>query len=212
MSTLALTPWAFDWRSPRARGQVPSRIVPNVPARGPAVQEVAPDDAALVAQASAGSERAFSMLYRRHARYVAGVAYRLLGGDAELDDVVQETFCDAHAALASLNEPAGLRAWLARIAVRRVHKRLAKRRRWRWMIGEAAQGAPLVSDPAQRQRVDALYEALGTLPADLRLPWTLHHVEGETLPDVAAMCEVSLATAKRRIAEAAERLERKLQP
>ena len=78
-------------------------------------------------------------------------------------------------------------------------------------MGEVAQGAPLVSDPAERQRVDALYEALGALPADLRIPWTLHHVEGETLPEVASMCEISLATAKRRIAEAAERLERKLQ-
>jgi len=216
MSTLALTPaprggGAFDWRSPWAIGQVSSWFVPNFPARGPALQEVAPDDAALVAQAIAGSERAFSALYRRHARYVAGVVYRLLGGDAELDDVVQETFCDASAALASLKEPSGLRAWLARIAVRRVHKRLAKRRRWRWLVGEVAQGAPLVSDPAERQRVDALYEALGALPADLRIPWTLHHVEGETLPEVASMCEISLATAKRRIAEAAERLERKLQ-
>ncbi len=210
MTTLA-APLAFDWRSAWARGRLPSMVVPTVPARAPLLHEVAPDDAALVAQAIAGSERAFSALYRRHARYVAGVVYRLLGGDAELDDVVQETFCDASAALASLKDPGGLRAWLARIAVRRVHKRLAKRRRWRWLVGEAAQGAPLVSDPAERQRVDALYEALGTLPVELRIPWILHHVEGETLPDVAGMCAVSLATAKRRIAEAAERLERKLQ-
>ena len=221
MNALALSPtgaspsWAArgtgrDWRDALAWGQVRWVLVPTVPSRAPALQEVAPDDAALVAQAIAGSDRAFSMLYRRHARYVAGVVYRLLGSDGELDDVVQETFCDASAALASLKEPGGLRGWLARIAVRRVHKRLAKRRRWRWLVGEVAQMAPLVSDPAERQRVDALYEALATLPPELRIPWTLHHVEGETLPEVAAMCEISLATAKRRIADAAEKLERRL--
>src|SRR5262249_1334558 len=84
--------------------------------------EVVPDDATLIAQATGGSERAFAALYHRHARYVAGVAYRLLGHDAELDDVVQEAFSDAARALGSLKDAAGLRKWLASIAVRRVHK------------------------------------------------------------------------------------------
>jgi RNA polymerase sigma-70 factor (ECF subfamily) len=181
-----------------------------VHARAQSVHEVVPDESTLIAQAIAGNERAFAAIYRRHARYVAGVVYRLVGTDTELDDVVQETFCDAAAALATLREPGGLRPWLARIAVRRVHKRLGKRRRWRWLLGQAERVAPRVSDPRERQRVEALYEALDTVPPKLRLPWMLHTIEGETLPDVAAMCEISLATAKRRIAEAAARIERKL--
>jgi RNA polymerase sigma-70 factor (ECF subfamily) len=174
------------------------------------VHEVLPDDAALLAQAVAGSERAFAALYRRHARYVAGVAYRILGSDAELDDVVQEAFCDAARALGGLKDSAGLRAWLASITVRRIHKRLARRRRWRWLVGAAQEVAPTASDPRALGRVDALYEVLGTLPPKTRVPWTLHHIEGETLPAVARMCEVSLATAKRRIAEAEADIERKL--
>lgn len=183
--------------------------MPTGPARSKTVQDDSPDDATLVAEAAGGNDRAFALLYKRHARYVAGVVYRLLGSDAELDDVVQETFCDASAALAGLHDTSGLKAWLARIAVRRVYKRLAKRRRFRWLIGEAAHVAPKVSDPAVRERVDALYEALDSLPPDLRIPWTLHMIEGETLPDVAAICEVSLATAKRRIADADARIERR---
>jgi RNA polymerase sigma-70 factor (ECF subfamily) len=35
-----------------------------------------------------------------------------------------------------------------------------------------------------------------------RLAWTLRHIEGERLEDVAARCGCSLATAKRRIAAA----------
>jgi RNA polymerase sigma-70 factor, ECF subfamily len=189
--------------------RLPSPSVASIPVRSVA-QEDAAGDAVLVADAALGSDRAFAALYRRHARYVAGVVYRILGSDAELDDVVQETFCDASNALGSLKDPAGLRAWLARIAVRRIHKRLAKRRRWRWFVGQAEHMIPTVSDPAMRQAVDALYEALDDLPPKLRIPWTLHTLEGETLPDVASACEISLATAKRRIAQAAERIERKL--
>jgi len=174
------------------------------------LHEVAPDDATLVAQAIAGNERAFATLYRRHARYVAGVVYRLMGSDAELEDVVQEGFVDASRALSSLNDPSGFRPWLARIVVRRVHKRLARRRRWRFLMGAVKEVTPAVSDPKVRERVDALYEILGALDPKLRIPWTLHVIEGETLPDVATLCETSLATVKRRIAEASGIIERRL--
>jgi RNA polymerase sigma-70 factor (ECF subfamily) len=166
------------------------------------------DDATLVAGVIAGNEQAFTKLYRRHARYVAGVVYRLLGSDSELDDVVQETFCDALRAIEGLREPAGFRPWLARIAVRRVHKRLAKRRRWSWLKEGVSHVMPRVSDPADRQRVETLYAALDAMSPDIRIPWVLHVVEGELLEDVATMCEVSLATVKRRIAAAAELVER----
>jgi RNA polymerase sigma-70 factor (ECF subfamily) len=173
------------------------------------VQEVVPDDATLVAQALAGNERAFSQLYRRHARYAAGVVYRLMGSDAELEDVIQEGFVDASRALASLQDAADFRPWLARIVVRRVHKRLARRRRFRWLVGAVFDVAPKVSDPRDREPADTLYELLDQVAPKLRIPWMLHMIEGETLPNVASICNVSLATVKRRIAEADALIERR---
>ncbi len=166
------------------------------------LHEVVPDDALLLAQAVAGNERAFSQLYHRYARYMAAIAYRIMGSDAEVDDVVQEAFLDAHGSLASLREVGVLRAWLGRITVRRVHKRLARARRWRWLLREHHETSIVISDPALRTRVTDLYRVLDTLAPKVRIPWVLHRIEGETLPDVATMCDISLATAKRRIAEA----------
>ena len=180
------------------------RVNPRFPAAVPA------DDAALVAQACAGSERAFEAIYRRHVRYVAGVTYRLLGQDPEVDDVLQEAFLDAAGALRGLRDPGELRAWLARIAVRRVYRRLARKRRWRWLQAAVEVVTPNASDPHARQRVQDLYEALGSLPVKLRVPWTLHAVDGQTLPEVARLCDISLATAKRRVADAQGRLDRRL--
>ena len=174
------------------------------------VSAVVPDDATLIAQAAAGDDRAFALLYKRHARYVAGVVYRLAGNDADLEDVVQEAFCDAAAALRSLRDPAGLRPWLARIAVRRLYSRFRRLRRWRWLVGATRKIAPASSDPRARARVDHLYEVLDGLRLTLRTPWVLHVIEGETLPDVAQICGVSLATAKRRIAEAEAQIDRRL--
>lgn len=167
------------------------------------------DDALLVERARGGDERAFALLYRRHARYLAGVVYRMMGNDQDLDDVIQETFVDAAAQLDQIRESQKVRPWLVRVAVRKVHRKLARRRRLRWLQLEPPP-APTTTDPEHQQELRALLEALDRIPPKLRLPWVLHRVEGDTLPEVAEACEVSLATVKRRIAEADARLSRRL--
>ena len=155
---------------------------------------------------------AFEALYAKHARYVAGVVHRLMGDDGELDDIVQETFVDAIEGLSRLVDPSATRAWLVTVAVRRTRRVLARRRRRMMFAFWSADFAPRSSDPRDRAAVDDLYDALARVPEDLRIPWVLHRVEHLSLPEAAAACEVSLATVKRRIADAEERLVRRLGP
>jgi RNA polymerase sigma-70 factor (ECF subfamily) len=179
------------------------------PSRTAALAEGA-DESALLERLRADDERAFTELYLRHARYVAGVVYSLLGNDVELDDVVQETFVDAQAGLADLEEPAAIRRWLVVIAIRRVHRLLARRRLRRWYTCKLAELSPRASDPREGRRAEDLYDALDRIPAKLRVVWILVRVGAMPLQEVADVCETSLATLKRRLAEADERLERKL--
>jgi RNA polymerase sigma-70 factor (ECF subfamily) len=167
------------------------------------------DDAEILERARRGDDAAFGAFYARHARYVAGVVYRLLGSDGDLDDLVQETFVDASHGLAGLDHPEHVRSWLATITVRRVARLLERRRRWRWLGGQMGALSAKMSDPAARQPVDELYDALDRLPPDLRIPWILSRIEEEPLPEVARICGVSLATVKRKIASAEERLRRR---
>ena len=173
------------------------------------INAVPEDDATLAARAAAGDERAFTAIYRRYARYVAGVAYRLMGNDAELDDVVQETFVAASEGLSALDDGARLKHWLVTIAVRRVARRLERRRRQRWLQGMLGRTEPRAAGPEIEGEAYALYQSLAAISVDRRLPWTLHVVEGMTLPEVAEHCGVSLATVKRRIAEAGALLEKR---
>lgn len=167
----------------------------------PLLTPIPDDDATLVARAAAGDERAFTALYRRHARYVAGVAFRLLGDEAELDDVVQETFVDVHDALGSIRDGATVRAFLATITARKVARRIRRRQRQRWLASFIGLSSARSDAPAVEGEAFALYQALEAVSVDRRIPWTLHVVEGMTLPEVASACGVSLATVKRRIAE-----------
>ena len=159
------------------------------------------DDSALLERLRADDETAFTELYLRYARYVAGVVFSLLGDDGELDDVVQETFLDAQAGLADVEDPE---------AIRRVHRLLARRRLRRWYTGKLAELSPRASDPREGRHAEDLYDALDRIPAKLRIVWILARVFAMPLQEVADVCEISLATVKRRLAEGDTRLERKL--
>jgi RNA polymerase sigma-70 factor (ECF subfamily) len=164
------------------------------------------DDATVIARAIGGDVQALSTLYLRHARYVAGVVHRLIGRDGEVDDVVQETFITAAASLQNLRNPDQLRPWLATIAVRRAYRVLRKR-----ALRDALSQTLSAFGARREVEVETSEDAqrvLDRLSPKLRVPWVLHRVFDATLPEVASMCEVSLATTKRRIAEAEGLVER----
>jgi RNA polymerase sigma-70 factor, ECF subfamily len=149
-------------------------------------------------------------VYRRYAPYVAATAHRLLGGDQEVDDTVQEVFVIAVRGLKSVRDPEAVKGWLACIAVRVVRRRL-RMRRARKFVGfdtpAALDPADWAASPEQRTLLLQVYRALESLPTNERIAWTLRYLQGERLEDVAAQCGCSLATAKRRIAAAGRVME-----
>lgn len=194
----------------------PPPVVPAKPAsrsNAPKVVALRDDaelaDAELVRRAVDGDRWAEGLLVRRHFAGVAGTVARLLGDLDEAQDVVQETFAAALAELADLREPAAVRAWLMRIAIRKVHRRFRRRKLLRVFglrsgesdsrLAELASGA---ASPEQHVELALLDGALSRLGAADRIAWTLRRVEGMRLEDVALSCRCSLATAKRRIAAA----------
>jgi RNA polymerase sigma-70 factor (ECF subfamily) len=148
-------------------------------------------------------------VFRRYSGYVASVALRLLGRDAEVDDVVQEVFVVAMRGLRNLREPMAIKGWLATVAVR-VARRKLRRRRFRSFLGLEAESdyANVVVAASQEKAllITRAYRILDELPVNEKIAWMLRHVEGEALEEVAKICGCSLATAKRRIAAAQARL------
>jgi len=178
-----------------------------------ALADAAEPDAALVAAALAGDAASKERLYRKHVDYIAGMAARLLRSVNAGEDVVQDTFVIALQNLASLRDPAAFRPWLASIAVSQVRRRLSRQRLLRFLgLDRSLDDAPLDElardDTSAEARLDlaALDLVLRGLPAQQRIAWMLQHVEGEPLANVAAACNCSLATVKRWIAFADQRV------
>jgi len=170
------------------------------------------DDLALVERACSGDRDAEAAIYRRHVPYIAGLATRLLASATEAEDVVQDTFIIAFADLARKGTITALRPWLARIAVSQVHRRFRRRKLLRLLGIDRAEPAQLdaiaspETSPEVRAQLAALGRVLESLPPAQRIAWSLRCIEGATLDEVAAACGCSLATAKRRIAAAWERV------
>jgi RNA polymerase sigma-70 factor (ECF subfamily) len=149
--------------------------------------------------------------YQAYAGYVAALAFRLLGREAEVDDVVQDVFLIALDGLGHLRHAAATKAWLGTLTVRTVGRRL-RVRKFTSLIGFHDDDgeecfASTAASPEQRALLGEVYRVLEQLPVADRLAWTLRHVEGEPLDEVATLCRCSLATAKRRIAAAQRALE-----
>ena len=170
-----------------------------------------PTDAALVIASRADEHWAKEALFRRYAAKVNGMGIRLIGRDTELDDLVQDAFTEAWRSLHKLDAPQAFGAWLDAIVVRTAHKML-RRRKLATRLG-LRRSEPLDFDqlisptapPDVRSELVAIYNLVESLPAPTRIAFILRRVEGTPLEDIAHALGVSLATAKRRIADA-ERL------
>jgi RNA polymerase sigma-70 factor (ECF subfamily) len=171
-----------------------------------------PSDAVLVAAARGGDRWAQEALFRRHAPLALGLAYRLLGSDADLEDVVQEAQFLAFSRLDRLRDPEAFASWLAGTVVRRV-RQLLRHRRMLVRLG-LRPASPVDPDlaispntpPEVAAELACIYGVVDSLSTQARLALLLRRVDGYSLLEIAAMLECSLSTVKRRLAEAEQAL------
>ena len=126
---------------------------------------------------------------------------RRLIGDTHADDVVQEVLIAIARKVRWLSEPRFFRAWAFRIASRAAFDHLRReRRRGPHDSDDVALDALAAPEPPPSQEL-----LRGLLDSDLLSPASravivLHFQEGLTLPEVAAVLEIPLGTAKSRLA------------
>ena len=97
-------------------------------------------DAQLVAEASAGKESAYAALVGRYHPMCIRFSRHLLGPEADVEDLVQETFVRAFGALPRYSERETFRSWLFRILLNRCRSAGARqsRARTRFVRDDAA--------------------------------------------------------------------------
>src|SRR5688572_24680177 len=170
------------------------------------------DDAALVAELRAGMPGAAARLWDQYAHLARRILQRMLGPSADVEDALQDVFLRLFRDLSSLREPTALKSFLIGIALHVATSELRRRRARRWLLlsdDGALPEPPSTGDPQndeQRQALYALYRLLDRLDTQRRLVFVLRYVEGLELAELALVLDCSLATVKRRVADAAQRV------
>ena len=154
----------------------------------------------------AASRRRIDELFKEHSPQVARLAYRLLGRDDEVDDIVQDVFMTLFRHLDQIRQTEAIGRWLSTTTVRIASRRLRVRRigfllRIRDRVDpEVLEGSGASGE--DRAALWNVHRALTKVSARARVAWTLRYLEQERVEDVARLCGCSLSTAKRRIADA----------
>ena len=164
------------------------------------------DDRALIAEIRGGAERAFNVLVDRHQQAVRMFLRRLLGNDADADDLAQETFLAAWMHARSFRDEGNVRSWLFGIAWR---KAKGAQRSWFRRRARETLHQDLLSDVGGGASMEdhiAVKAALQTLPLEQRAAVTLCLVSGFTHSEVAAILGMPLGTVKSHVLRGRERL------
>ena len=148
--------------------------------------------------------QAAAALYDRFAGHINRLVWRLLGGDEEHDDVVQQVFLSALSSMGKLRDPQALGGWLVGITVNTVRREIRSRkaRRIFRLVPGTSELPPVSRDPDRQLLAPSFYTVLSRMRASDRIIFTLRFVEGYSLGECAAACRCSLATVKRKLARA----------
>lgn len=155
-----------------------------------------------------GDQTAFTDLFRTYRRLVYGVLYHLLGGDPDLEDVVQTTFVEVFRSIERFEGRSRLSSWIARIALHVGYHHLRHRRRRPSSDGTQAADldipdASFGADPhaaAERSQASArVYAVLEGLAERKRTVLILNDLEGVPQEEIAEIVGTSLATVRTRL-------------
>lgn len=181
-------------------------------------------DADLVARLQAGDQAAYAQLVEEHAGKIYRLALRLMGNEADAEDVLQETFLSAFKSIDRFEARSSLSTWLYRIASNAALMRLRRKEPEQVSVDE-----PLERDDGElipRQLFDfcclpeedllrdearaEMYRAIEELPPSLRSVFVLRDIEGLSTEETAEALDLSVSAVKSRLMRARLKLRERL--
>ena len=173
----------------------------------------------LVALARTGDHQAFRAIMQRCNQRLFRMARAIVRDEGEAEDVLQEAYTRAFAAVADFRGEAAIVTWLARIVLNEAHGRMRSRRA---TVGvdaiEAAQEIAQIlalegrlaenpeADTARAQVRRLLERAVDDLPELFRLVFILREVEELSVEETAVHLGIRPETVKTRLHRARRRL------
>ena len=176
----------------------------------------------LIAQILAGDEAAKTRFYEAHIHRIRPICIHFLGyQDADIEDILQQTFLIGLEKLATFEPRSTLYTWLAHICVNLCYQRLHKRRKALVTLEEDLDliTAPLAQDLAaekerkdeQKHRIELVDRLLKTMSEKCRQILDLRDKRGETYVAICKALKVPMGTVMSQLARCRETLKKMVQ-
>ena len=170
-------------------------------------------DRALIERIRRGDKSACAECVERHSPGVYRVALRLLGNEAEAEDIVQETFLSAFKAIDTFEGRSSLATWLYRIAHNAALMRLRRAQPDQVSVDDEDVFGEGMIIPSQlhdwcclpEQDIESsearaeLEQAIRDLPEKLRVVFVMRELEGLSTEETAEVLGVSIDVVKVRL-------------
>ena len=183
-------------------------------------------DHSLVQRVQRGDKVAFEMLFTKYQRRVSRLVSRFVRSDAEVEDIVQESFIKAYRALGSFRGDSAFYTWLYRIAVNTAKNYLVAASKRPISLTQfeknddddfeedhfMSDAATPESELITKQIAETVNETMNELPADLREAIMLREIEGMSYEDIADSMGCPIGTVRSRIFRAREAISQKIKP
>lgn len=182
-------------------------------------------DQLLVERARRGDRRAFDLLVLKYQQRIVKLVTRYVRDPSEALDVSQEAFIKAFRALPAFRGDSAFYTWLYRIAINTAKNHVASLQR-RPVEYDLDPQDPDQHDLSVRLREDetpeglamqeelrqAISQAIGALPEELRTAIMLREVEGLSYEEIAEAMDCPVGTVRSRIFRAREAVDAVIRP
>lgn len=183
----------------------------------PAPDATLPDrESDWIAAAQGGDRSAFQRLVNLYWDRLHRWLFHLARDRHRAEDLTQETFLKALAAIGSFRPGSNFRAWLFRIGHNNFVNLKRSERRTTGALPDDTPGSDPEGDPEKvagdREQLARVSAAVAALPSDFRAALLLRAEQGMSFREVAAVLKITEETARWRVFKARQKLMSVLEP
>ncbi|MEA1877471.1 MAG: RNA polymerase sigma factor [Bacteroidota bacterium] len=175
------------------------------------------DNPDLVQRVKEGNQAAFRELVETYQQLVVNTALGFAGNREDANDISQEVFLEIFRSIDSFREQSALSTWIYRITITRSLNHIRREKRYSGHIREddIRNSAETQLDKPDKSLESAdrkmiLHQALGSLPKNQQIAFTLHNYEDLPYKEIASIMKRSVSSVESLIFRARKNLQKKL--
>ena len=182
------------------------------------------DDLEIVQKLKSGDDETFRLVVEKYQKLVLNCSYKFLRDKESAEDLTQEVFMEVFESIAAFRGNSQLSTWIYRIAVTKSLNRLKhlkRKKRFAMLVSmfdrdeaEERFAAPEHMSPhhelENQERAEILHGALGTLPDNQRIAFTLSKYEEMSYEEISLVMNTSIPSVESLIHRAKTNLKKKL--